>query len=129
MDFLSGMGEMMRRESLDELEIRDEDRVIVLRRRTAGDGGGGRAEEEMAGDGSLVATPLGGILYLSSKQGPYAEPGQRKAPGEILFCVEAMKHINEIYAECELTVEEVLAAEGDPVSPQQAIMRIRREET
>ncbi len=129
MDFLSGMGEMMRREGLDELEIRDADRVIVLRRRAGGNCSGGQAEEDASGDEGLVATPLGGVLYLSSKQGPYAEPGQRKAPGEILFCVEAMKHINEIYAECELTVEEILAAEGDPVSPQQAIMRIRREET
>jgi biotin carboxyl carrier protein len=51
-----------------------------------------------------------------------------KEPGDTLFCVEAMKHVNEVYAECRLTVEEVLAAEGDPVTPRQAVMRVRRDE-
>ncbi len=130
MDFLSGMGEMMRREGLDELEIRDADRVIVLRRNA----GAAAPREDDAGPGvdeGLVTTPLGGILYLHPGSGkePYAEPGQRKAPGDILFCIEAMKHINEVYAEYDLTVEEILAGEGEAVSPRQAIMRIRREET
>jgi biotin carboxyl carrier protein len=129
MDFLSGMGEMMRREGLDELEIRDADRVIVLRRRA----GGADPQDGDAGPGAdqgVVTTPLGGILYLHPGAGkdPYAQPGQRKAPGDILFCIEAMKHINEVYAECELTVEEVLAGEGEAVSPRQAIMRVRGEE-
>ncbi len=105
------------------------DRVIVLRRRS----GTAAPQEGDAGPGvdeGLVATPLGGILYLHPGSGkdPYAQPGQRKAPGDILFCIEAMKHINEVYAEYELTVEEILAAEGEAVSPQQAIVKVRRED-
>ncbi len=128
MDFLSEMGELMRREGLLELEIRDAGREIVLRR-SPGGGPAAPAGEGPGEEDATVTAPLAGILCLSpgSGQEPYAAPGELKERGDTLFCIEAMKHINEVYAEYRLTVEEVLAAEGDPVSPRLAVMRVRRE--
>lgn len=128
MDFLAGMGELMRREGLAELEIRDAGREIVLRRGPLGESAspaGGAPD----GGVDIVQSPLAGVLVLRPGPGqePYVAPGETRERGEVLFCIEAMKHVNEVYAECRLTVEEVLAAEGDPVAPLQAVMRVRRE--
>ncbi len=127
MDFLAGIGEFMAREGLSELEIVDGDRVITLRR-VCGQGHVPGAENE---SGCFIAAPLNGILHLSPAPGepPYAAAGERKKAGDILFCIEAMKHINDIRAECDLVVEEILVEELEPVTEGQVILRIDREDS
>lgn len=124
MEFLEGIGDFMEREGVTELEISDGDRLIVLRRGAPGSGGPCREE----GEESLVTASLPGILRLrsSSEDAPYADVGERKRSGDVLFCIEAMKRINEFHAGFDLVVEEVLSGDGQAVSQGQAVMRVRK---
>lgn len=116
----------MEREGVAELEISDGDCLIVLRR--------GAAESRETGqDGvekDLVTSPLQGILRLrsSTENSLFADAGDRKRRGEVLFYIEAMKRINEVYAEFDLMVEDVLCVDGEAVAQGQAIMRVRKAE-
>mgnify|MGYP005834307331 CR=1 FL=1 len=123
MDFLEGVGGFMAREGIVELEILDGDRILRIRRGTLDPSG--PLEEE---DTGLVRAPLGGILRLSPspEERPFAPVGEARKEDDVLFCVEAMKHLNEVRADGDLVVEEVLAKEGDAVQEGQAIMRVLR---
>ncbi len=123
MDFLEGVGEFMAREGIVELEILDGERVIRLRRGSLQPPLANEEQEE-----SVVSAPLGGILRLSPSPGDpaYAPVGHTRMENEVLFCIEAMKHLNEVRAEFDLLVEETLAREGESVTEGQAVMRVRR---
>ncbi len=128
MDFLEGIGDFMRREGLDELEIRDGDRVLLLRRATEeGVRAGGLVEAEGC---YLLRAPMSGVARLFPAPGepPYVSPGERRAAGETLFCIEAMKHLNEVCAPRDLEVLEVLVEDQQPVEEGVPVMRVRWEE-
>ncbi len=124
MDFLEGIGQFMQDEGIEELEIVDGSCSILLRRapqkdRVCGD------EEDKA---FPVVSPLAGILYLapSGEDAPYSTPGQVKKEGELLFCVEALKHLNEVRAPFDLVVDEILVEHLDSVQEGQVIMLVSR---
>ncbi|MDI6831779.1 MAG: hypothetical protein QME88_10670 [Actinomycetota bacterium] len=122
MDFLEGVGEFMAREGILELEILDGDRVIRLRR-----GSLEKPPPGEQGDTTVVRAPMAGILRLTPLPGqaPYAPAGETRKEREVLFCIEAMKHLNEVRADGPLLVEVVLVKDGDTVQEGQAVMRVR----
>ena len=84
-------------------------------------------EEEIVPDGSLVVSPIVGVFY--SAQSPESEPfvkvGSRVAVGDVLCIVEAMKLMNEITAEFDGEVVEVLAENGEVVDCARPLFRIK----
>lgn len=122
MDFLEGIGDFMKREGVTELEILDGDCLITLRRSAAESHKARRG----GGEENLVTSPMQGILRLrpSPEDPPYAAVGDHKKRGHVLFCIEAMKRINEVYAEFDLEVEELLSEDGEAVAQGQAVMRV-----
>ncbi len=123
--FLEGIGELMRREGLEELLVRDGERLLRIRRA----GGGGSVCGEGA-EASEINAPLTGILLLrpSAEGRPCVAPGSRKRRGETLFYIEAMKHLNEVCAPRSLTVLEVLAEDRQSVEEGAPVLRVSWEE-
>ncbi|NPV91123.1 MAG: acetyl-CoA carboxylase biotin carboxyl carrier protein [Firmicutes bacterium] len=71
-----------------------------------------------------VIAPIVGRFYRSQAPGspPFVEVGTRVSPGDALCIVEAMKVMNEVEAEAEGIVVEILAENGKPVEYGQTIM-------
>ena len=82
-----------------------------------------RAEE-----GDVVKAPLVGTFYIAPAPGeaPFAAPGKQLKKGETMCLIEAMKMMSEAPAPADCVVEEVLAADGEPVGYDAPLFRIRR---
>ena len=75
-----------------------------------------------------VRSPLVGTFFRAPKPGspPFAEVGARVTADKTLCIIEAMKVMNEIKAEIEGVVEEVLVNNGEPVEFNQPLFLIRK---
>lgn len=73
-----------------------------------------------------IQSPLPGTFYRRSSPdaAPFVEVGTRVTPGDVVGIVEVMKQFNQIEAEIGGVVAEILVADGDPVEPGQALLRI-----
>jgi acetyl-CoA carboxylase biotin carboxyl carrier protein len=87
---------------------------------------GGGAEDTGKDAGVLIRSPIVGTFYRSASPGapPYVEVGDRVRRGQILCIVEAMKLLNEIEAEVDGVVAEVLVENTRPVEYGEALFRI-----
>ncbi len=76
--------------------------------------------------GVMVTSPFVGTFYRapSPDSPPYVDVGARVKKGQVLCIVEAMKLMNEIEAEVEGVVAEVLVANATPVEFGQPLFRI-----
>ena len=76
--------------------------------------------------GHLVKSPFVGTFYRSASPGSevFAEIGARVRKGQTLCIVEAMKLMNEIEADRDGVVREVLVENGQPVEFDQALFVI-----
>lgn len=76
---------------------------------------------------NLVTSPLAGTFYRASAPGeePFILPGQKVKKGEILGVIEAMKMMNEIVAEKDGIVEEILVEDETMVEFEQPLIVIR----
>ncbi|GAA3472037.1 acetyl-CoA carboxylase biotin carboxyl carrier protein [Nonomuraea roseola] len=87
------------------------------------------AAEEAAEDPALTAVtaPLVGTFYHAPEPGaaPYVRVGDRVRAGQTVGVVEAMKLMNQVVAEQEGEVVEVVAGNAEPVEYGQALVRIR----
>ena len=74
-----------------------------------------------------VTCPISGIFYRSSspQSPPFVKEGDLIEAAGTLCIVEAMKVMNEIKAECEGTIEEVLVQNGQAVEFVQPLFRVR----
>lgn len=74
-----------------------------------------------------VKSPMVGTFYLSSspESPPYVRVGDRVKKGDILCIVEAMKVMNEIEAEEDGEIIEVLASNESPVEYGQVLFRVK----
>jgi acetyl-CoA carboxylase biotin carboxyl carrier protein len=86
----------------------------------AGTGGSARPPEEVpqAAQGTtILPSPLVGTFYRAPAPGaePFVRPGDKVRPGATLCIVEAMKVMNEIKAEAEVEVVEILVKNEEPV--------------
>ncbi len=83
---------------------------------------------EDAGEGLHdVTSPMVGTFYpaASPDDDPFVRQGDQVEPGQTVCIVEAMKIMNEIEADVEGEVVEILVGEAEPVEYNQPLMRIR----
>jgi acetyl-CoA carboxylase biotin carboxyl carrier protein len=68
-------------------------------------------------EGHIIKSPMVGTFYRSSAPGakPFVEPGQAVKAGETVCIIEAMKLLNEIEADQDGVVKEILVENGEPV--------------
>ncbi|CAB3686632.1 Biotin carboxyl carrier protein of acetyl-CoA carboxylase [Achromobacter deleyi] len=73
-----------------------------------------------------IQSPLPGTFYHrpSPDAAPFVEVGTTVRPGDVIGIVEVMKQFNQIEAEVGGVVREILVADGEPVEPGQALLRI-----
>jgi len=76
--------------------------------------------------GALVTSPFVGTFYRapSPESPPFVDVGQKVKKGQTLCIVEAMKLMNEIEAEQDGTVAEILVQNATPVEFGAALFRI-----
>jgi acetyl-CoA carboxylase biotin carboxyl carrier protein len=91
----------------------------------------GKASPSEPGDASLqgghfITSPFVGTFYRTPapEKPPFVELGSLVRKGQTLCIVEAMKLMNEIEADVEGRVVEILAESGQPVEFGQALFRI-----
>jgi acetyl-CoA carboxylase biotin carboxyl carrier protein len=82
-----------------------------------------------AADSGLVemTSPIVGTFYRqpSPSAPPFVEPGSKVRKGQVLCIIEAMKLMNEIEAEMDAEVVEILVANGQPVEFGEVLFRLR----
>ena len=141
LDQLRELIQLLDEANLTEIEVeRDDDRIRIRREPTpAGGAAPGRAVPAVAADagqptaaatlqneGSFVTSPFVGTFYRapSPDDDAFVELGDRIAPGQVLCIVEAMKLMNEIEAEIEGEIAEILVENGKPVEYGDRLFRI-----
>lgn len=93
-------------------------------------GGSGTAAEAPAPAASSnlkdITSPMVGTFYRAPAPDapPYVEKGKRIGVGDTLCIIEAMKLMNELEAEIDGTVVEVLVENGQPVEYGQVLFRV-----
>ena len=77
-------------------------------------------------NGKIVTSPMVGTFYLkpSPNSEPYVKVGQKVKKGDVLCIIEAMKLMNEIEAECDGIVEEILVKDSESVEYGKPLFRI-----
>ena len=78
-------------------------------------------------DLQTITAPMVGTFYRASAPGeaPFVEVGGRIKRGQTVCILEAMKLMNELEAEVEGEVVEILVENGTPVEFGQALMRVK----
>ncbi|MGJ7510239.1 acetyl-CoA carboxylase biotin carboxyl carrier protein [Variovorax sp. GT1P44] len=114
---LAGMARRPVRAAVREAAETLDDAVAVL-----------EATPEVASSTECLA-PLYGVVHLQSTPGdpPFVRAGQSIKAGQALCVIEAMKVFNEVRADHDGTVTEVLVASGDEVEAGQPLFRFARE--
>ena len=74
-----------------------------------------------------MTSPIVGTFYRQPSQAapPFVEPGSKVKMGQVLCIIEAMKLMNEIEAEMDAEVVEILVANGQPVEFGEILFRLR----
>lgn len=64
-----------------------------------------------------IKSPMVGTFYVAPSPGaaPFVKVGQRVRKGDVIGIIEAMKIMNEIEAEFDCQITEMLVADGQPV--------------
>lgn len=137
------LAEIMKSTGLTTLEISEEGSCVKLERMpapqlmTAQEAipvahaiTGAEAAELISGEnqeGSLVKSPTVGVFYSSPSpdSNTYVQVGSMVKTGDILCIIEAMKLMNEITADCDGEIVEILAGNGQVVEYGQPLFRIR----
>ena len=133
---LYGLMERFAASGLTELEWQKKDERVCLRRAPAQVVQAAPAAAPAAPapaapkaeEGEVVKAPLVGTFYIAPAPGeaPFAAPGKQLKKGETMCLIEAMKMMSEVPAPADCVVEEVLAADGEPVGYDAPLFRIRR---
>ena len=78
-------------------------------------------------DGVPIKSPTVGTFYVAAAPGdePFVSVGSRVTSETVVCVIEAMKVFNQIAAEVNGTITEVLAKNGDPVEFGQPLFRVR----
>jgi acetyl-CoA carboxylase biotin carboxyl carrier protein len=139
LDQLRALIRLLDESNLTEIEVKQDDERIRIRRDPVSDlttvapsvtpvASAPVAEASSAGEpeGVLVTSPFVGTFYRSPSPDldPFVDVGDRISAGQILCIVEAMKLMNEIEAEVEGTIVEVLVENGKPVEYGDPLFRV-----
>jgi acetyl-CoA carboxylase biotin carboxyl carrier protein len=78
---------------------------------------GAQAAAPAEPEGHTIKSPMVGTFYRSSAPGakPFVDVGQAVKAGETVCIIEAMKLLNEIEADQDGIVKEILVENGEPV--------------
>ena len=84
------------------------------------------AEPVSADSGRTINAPIVGVFYTapSPDSAPYVAVGKRVRKGDTVCIIEAMKCMNEIQAETDGVIAEVLAVNGELVEYDQPLFRV-----
>jgi acetyl-CoA carboxylase biotin carboxyl carrier protein len=152
MEWLKALVQLMNQNDLAELSLEEEGRKVRLRKLGAAElraasaqpvpvapaaasaavapkpAAGAGAAAERAPDVVEVLSPMVGTFYRSSspEAEPYIDAGDAVKEDTTLCIIEAMKVMNEIKAEMEGVVQEVLVSNGEAVEYGQPLFLIKR---
>ena len=137
--------ELMKELELTGLEITEDNKVVRLERtqsaqniqtvpvgavQQAAPSAASAPEKQVLGGSDLVSvkSPVVGVFYAAAAENaePYVMVGDRVKKGQTLCIVEAMKLMNEIYAEEDGTVAEICVTNGQVVEYGTELFRIKR---
>ena len=85
-------------------------------------------EQETSKDNSVfISAPIVGTFYEAPKPGekPYVNVGDSVTAGQVICIIEAMKIMNEITADMDCDILEILVKNGQDVEYSQSIFRVR----
>lgn len=76
--------------------------------------------------GTEVLSPTVGVFYAAASpdSDPYVQVGDTVKKGDVLCIIEAMKLMNEITAEADGTISDILVGNGQVVEYNQVLFRI-----
>ena len=130
--------ELMKELELTGLEITEDNKVVRLERTAALVSPSKTAvttqvptsvgNNEAPKDYISVKSPMVGVFYVAPAENaePYISIGERVEKGKVLCVVEAMKLMNEIYAEENGVISEICVANGQVVEYGTELFRIKR---
>lgn len=115
----SGVAELEIREGEDHVRIVNPTRAsaaAALQPQTVITAAGAAAPAPAA-EKNTINSPMVGTFYRSPSPGakPFVEVGQKVAAGDTVCIIEAMKLLNEIEAETDGVIREILVENGSPV--------------
>ena len=86
------------------------------------------AKPECEVEGDLITSPMVGTFYQapSPDSPPYVKVGDKVKKGETLCIIEAMKIMNELEAEFDCEILEVLVEDGQPVEFDTPLFRVKK---
>ena len=86
------------------------------------------AKPECEVEGDLITSPMVGTFYQapSPDSPPYVKVGDKVKKGQTLCIIEAMKIMNELEAEYDCEILEVLVEDGQPVEFDTPLFRVKR---
>ncbi len=86
------------------------------------------AKAECVEEGEIIASPMVGTFYQapSPDSPPYVKVGDKVKKGQTLCIIEAMKIMNELEAEFDMEILEVLVEDGQPVEFDTPLFRVKR---
>ncbi len=124
LDQLRELIQLLEESNLTEIEVEQDDERIKLRRAPTQAVSPAAAAPEA--EGTYVTSPFVGTFYRapSSDADSFVEVGDEIGPGQVLCIVEAMKLMNEIEAEFEGKIVEILVESGKPVEYGDRLFRI-----
>ena len=90
----------------------------------------GKVEEQSASTvkGELITSPMVGTFYAapSPDSPPFVQVGDTVRKGQTLCILEAMKIMNELEAEFDCKILEILVQDGEPVEYDKPLFRVER---
>jgi len=86
------------------------------------------AKVECDVEGELITSPMVGTFYQapSPDSPPYVKVGDKVKKGQTLCIIEAMKIMNELEAEFDMEILEVLVEDGQPVEFDTPLFRVKK---
>ncbi len=143
-DLIRQLANLLSENNLNEIEVEDKDRKIVVKRfpsfpapgatssqaaapaATIAPAAAAEAPIDVAAHPGTVKSPMVGTVFLSGEPGgtPFVTTGSRVEAGDTLLIVEAMKVMNPITAPKAGTVKQVLVQDAQPVEYDQPLVVI-----
>ena len=79
-------------------------------------------------EGDFITSPMVGTFYQAPSPGaaPFVKVGDSIKKGSTVAIIEAMKIMNEIEAEFDCKIVEVLVSDGEPVEFDQPLFRVEK---
>lgn len=112
------------RQIAESLSIGQQDRLELQKQVTEENKAEALKDED---DSQLIKSPIVGTFYAASSPGaePFVQANQIVKKGYVMCIIEAMKLMNEIEADLDMEVLEVLVSDGEMVEYGQALFRVR----